>query len=494
MGSAATMRLDPRASLGLAFAERIGEEPDDGQGHITELVVAAKRRYAIYTPYWSPNAGSRETLVDWNGARWQETAEKGVLDIHHSLWITRYDTGALLFRTDDDEKSTPRFRVLDSTAPAPAWPRNVRAVPIALQATKSGSVVLLAREGTSASTASPAIVMIWGPHAASPVRVEVPQAMPAPTLLRVSDRRVLVGDGQLVMALDDHQWASLPAPTEGYDDVVLTERGELWLTLHERLFHATEGGALEEMRVAPLGAVGPMDPSALYDSGDAVWFVVRWDGEEMFHEHCAVFRSPPRTEAPIVLPSRLDAKAFLNEEAPWLPQEPWGSQTVVALESAPSSSNGDYDYPATRAALRGHPELAAIELVEVNREGRRTLVARVDSVDVAKALLERMHKAIPAARVRRRRGRPRPSQVRRGLRDRRAEEGRRRGAAPRHRRAPLSVALLRAVRAGSADVGQRPPNHSRGCTHPSAPAEDRRPCPIASRRIAPSLLSLAFCG
>ena len=47
----------------------------------------------------------------------------------------------------------------------------------------------------------------------------------------------------------------------------------------------------------------------------------------------------------------------------------------------------DYDYPATRAALKGHQELASdVSFVEFSREGRRYFGARVPDFEVGKKL------------------------------------------------------------------------------------------------------------
>jgi hypothetical protein len=62
------------------------------------------------------------------------------------------------------------------------------------------------------------------------------------------------------------------------------------------------------------------------------------------------------------------------------------------------SAPAQYDFPQTRAALRGHTEIAGAEFVEIDIDGKRLLAAKVDSIETGKRLVEIVSQGVPGTR------------------------------------------------------------------------------------------------
>jgi len=64
------------------------------------------------------------------------------------------------------------------------------------------------------------------------------------------------------------------------------------------------------------------------------------------------------------------------------------TDTVAILARVSKSAPKGYDFPQTRAALRGHTEIEGTEFVEIEIDGKRLLAAKVRSLDVGNRLVE----------------------------------------------------------------------------------------------------------
>jgi hypothetical protein len=71
---------------------------------------------------------------------------------------------------------------------------------------------------------------------------------------------------------------------------------------------------------------------------------------------------------------------------------------VAILARVSKSAPAQYDFPQTRAALRGHTEIAGAEFVEIDIEGKRLLAAKVESIDMGKRLVEIVSQGVPGTR------------------------------------------------------------------------------------------------
>jgi hypothetical protein len=70
------------------------------------------------------------------------------------------------------------------------------------------------------------------------------------------------------------------------------------------------------------------------------------------------------------------------------PATPDCADPVAILARVSQSAPKKYDFPQTRAALRGHTELEGTEFVEMEIGGKRFLGAKVRSFDAGKRLVE----------------------------------------------------------------------------------------------------------
>lgn len=94
-------------------------------------------------------------------------------------------------------------------------------------------------------------------------------------------------------------------------------------------------------------------------------------------------------------------ETFKRKEAELaLPGPPvdWCTTPFVLLYTLGRNAPASYDYPATRAALKGHREFAEkVSFVEFTREGRRYFGARVPDFDLGKQLATLVKAKVPGA-------------------------------------------------------------------------------------------------
>jgi hypothetical protein len=88
----------------------------------------------------------------------------------------------------------------------------------------------------------------------------------------------------------------------------------------------------------------------------------------------------PRAEKPVARPS---LGVVL---APLVAAKRGCLEVFVSLYAVSRGAPADYDFPATREALKGHGELLAADFVEVDVRGKRVFGATVSSYDLAEKL------------------------------------------------------------------------------------------------------------
>jgi hypothetical protein len=81
------------------------------------------------------------------------------------------------------------------------------------------------------------------------------------------------------------------------------------------------------------------------------------------------------------------------------PPVDWCETRFVLLYTLARKAPADYDYPATRKALKGHSELAVegVRFVEFEREGRRYFGARVPDFDLGEKLARLVKAKVPGS-------------------------------------------------------------------------------------------------
>ncbi|HET9956697.1 MAG TPA: hypothetical protein VFQ61_19510 [Polyangiaceae bacterium] len=79
------------------------------------------------------------------------------------------------------------------------------------------------------------------------------------------------------------------------------------------------------------------------------------------------------------------------------PPVSWCRTPFVLLYTLGRNAPADYDYPATRAALKGHTEFGEAEFIEFARNGRRYFGARVADFELGRKLSELVGKRVPGS-------------------------------------------------------------------------------------------------
>jgi hypothetical protein len=73
-------------------------------------------------------------------------------------------------------------------------------------------------------------------------------------------------------------------------------------------------------------------------------------------------------------------------------------QVYVLLYTLSADAPADFDYPATRKALRGHDEFSTARFVETDDGERRYLGAFVTSLPLAKKLVSTVEHGVPKSK------------------------------------------------------------------------------------------------
>jgi hypothetical protein len=83
----------------------------------------------------------------------------------------------------------------------------------------------------------------------------------------------------------------------------------------------------------------------------------------------------------------------------WPPPATAGcAHPVAILARVSKSAPAQYDFPQTRAALRGHTEILGAEFVEIDIDGKRLLAAKVESIEMGKRLVEIVSQGVAGTR------------------------------------------------------------------------------------------------
>ncbi len=148
-------------------------------------------------------------------------------------------------------------------------------------------------------------------------------------------------------------WTSLATPRPAFSAagasfelrrITLSPKGEAWV--HATYEEPRPGAPANEWREALLRVGPPVAPTRCETAKTASF--VRW---------------PPRATAAC-------------------------TDLVAILARVSKSAPADYDFPQTRAALRGHDEVLEAELVEIEIDGKRLLAAKVKSIEAGTRLVD----------------------------------------------------------------------------------------------------------
>jgi hypothetical protein len=103
---------------------------------------------------------------------------------------------------------------------------------------------------------------------------------------------------------------------------------------------------------------------------------------------------PPPASAPAPAPASASVSASAPVPAP-APASGCAKQLFVPLFMLSNATPRDFDFPSTRAAIKGHVELAGARFVEIEDQGKRVFGAIVPSREVGEKLAAIVARTVP---------------------------------------------------------------------------------------------------
>jgi len=198
---------------------------------------------------------------------------------------------------------------------------------------------------------------------------------------------------------DGKSWQVLPAPIpEGVSQMWVESDGVLFASNRkDELWSRSVTGEWAHVPWPELPAdaadVSKFKLESLWPRGPGdVWAIVSTLSNEYGHRYLLHTRP-----APHAMPTE-EARAEKQREYQ-LPGPPVDSCATpfVLLYTLGRKSPADYDYPATREALKGHGEFAELQFIEFERDGRKFFGARVPDFKLGKRLAQLVQDKVPGS-------------------------------------------------------------------------------------------------
>jgi hypothetical protein len=201
------------------------------------------------------------------------------------------------------------------------------------------------------------------------------------------------------VAPDGALWV-LKLPLEDVASVVWANGRPSWVALRRGLAHRGDDGQWSRFP-APRPAFSnsselDVEGVSVSPKGD-VWVHASYD------EKRPEWTKPERREAllryGVAYPAAHCDVAMGSSFSSWPPPATAACTHLVAILARVSkSAPAQYDFPQTRAALRGHTEISGAEFVEIDIDGKRLLAAKVSSIDTGKRLVEIVSQGVAGTR------------------------------------------------------------------------------------------------
>jgi len=207
--------------------------------------------------------------------------------------------------------------------------------------------------------------------------------------------------GAYLAHFDGKTWSSVPFAGSGGITSLAAAKDAIWVASVSGIYKQVRGStnyvpvALpsdEQARAALAGAAPPLKTpvpwtiSQIYvDEANVVWLGAEADGRPV------ILRSKPSSSlwhAPEGTKWSQAVHQFQPYRAADETCENNGSHIFVMLYAATKSTPKDYDYPLTRAALKGHTEFASVQFAETEELGRHYFGAFVPELSLAKKLVK----------------------------------------------------------------------------------------------------------
>jgi hypothetical protein len=200
------------------------------------------------------------------------------------------------------------------------------------------------------------------------------------------------GDEPYLAHFDGTSWSRDTLPfSDGIASIDIDPKGTVWLvSIPGAVYSRPVGGKWNEITLPSGGESGPLI------KGRRVW--ARGTGDEwivgFLGTHHYVLHSGPAGEK-AKLPDHQAMTEVVEELAMPTPLT-WHCRTpFVLIYTLSKVAPPDFDYPATREALKGHREFADARFIEFKRLDKRYMGAFVDNEEMGKKLVDLVKKKIP---------------------------------------------------------------------------------------------------
>lgn len=222
-------------------------------------------------------------------------------------------------------------------------------------------------------------------------------------------------DGRLILAFDGTNWSPLSLPTDVSPNVIsATTDGTIWLgSTHGQIWKKPRGDKWAQVflppdimaKHSPSPANGdsaaakprtfPIELTAV--GNDDVWFEVKMPSGKAFETYILHTQTPSKE---LVWPKSDESKKAAARLSAATAPSPKCTTPFVLLYTLSKVAPADYDYPATRKALKGHTEFGDVKFIEFQRGNQRFFGARFpdqDGFDRAKKLASIVQQGVPGS-------------------------------------------------------------------------------------------------
>jgi hypothetical protein len=207
-----------------------------------------------------------------------------------------------------------------------------------------------------------------------------------------------------LVRFDGKTWQFIDTPAKsGITGVATMADGSLLVSADKLYRRASDGtfSPLPTPRWAPDEAQRPLRMSAgsLFPAGPSDIFLTGGFYEGVFIGALARFApaEPPPSGQPVVLAQPPDEAPTDDPTLNSPPPITLACNYFVQLFTLNAATPADYDFPATRAAVRGHKELFGVQFVETESGGKRQFGATAPDREVAMRLSALIKSKIPSS-------------------------------------------------------------------------------------------------
>lgn len=213
---------------------------------------------------------------------------------------------------------------------------------------------------------------------------------------------------------DGKSWTRDTLPfSDGLSSLDIGADETLWAVSKKgAVFSRPKNGAWAEVPLPNAGGedARPIEATAVWSRGPGdEWMVGQYKSKKGTMRYVVLHSGTPVEMAK--LPSIEAMADTVADLAMPTPLTPMCRTPFVLLYTLSKVAPPDFDYPATRAALKGHPEFKGAEFIEFKRLDKRFMGAFVTDAEMGKKLVELVTKKVPNSTPQLACHAPKPSRV-----------------------------------------------------------------------------------